>query len=195
MTASASPAWALVQLAELVRRAEQLHLAALHVLPSEAGAEIPESAIVTVSVAEVDGLAAFASEAAEIAEHVRHLAQALPDGEVRIAYPDVHEAAAAELAQGILDPERVLVAARVLDVATGWPALAEALRVVDIPAGWSGWAPRGMLSAFRGADGQLVARALALAEIPPETGFADCAAEQLGRLADAIDELGRAWSP
>ncbi len=52
-----------------------------------------------------------------------------------------------------------------------------------------------MLSAFRGAGRQLVTLALQLADIPPETAYADCTAEQLARLADAIDELGRAWRP
>jgi hypothetical protein len=195
VTAHAAPAWQLVQIAELVRRAEELHLRAMNVLPPEARAEISEGAVATMPAVEIERLATAAAEGAEIAEQIRQLAQSLPDEDVEIAYEDVQEAAAADLARGMLDAERVLVAARVLDVATGWPALAETLRVVDIRDSWTDWTPRRMLSAFRGAGRQLVTLALQLADIPPETAYADCTAEQLARLADSIDELGRAWRP
>ncbi len=195
MTSDAAPAWQLVQIAELMRRAEHLHLGAMRLLPSEARAELPADSSATITAAEIEQLAARAAESAEIAEQIRLLAQRLPDEDVEIAYDDVREAAAADLAQGILDHERVLVAARVLDVAAGWPALAEALRVVDIRDSWTGWTPRRMLSAFRGAGEQLVNLALQLAEIPPESDYADCTAEQLARLASAIDELGHGWKP
>lgn len=188
-------AWRIVQIAELVRRAEQLHLAVMHVLPPEASAEISESAGTTMTAAEIEEIRSHAGEAAEIAEQIRQLAQSLPGEDVEIGYEDVREAAAADLAHGVLDPERVLVAARVLDVRIGWPALAEGLRAVDIRESWTGWAPRGMLSSFRGAGRQLVDRALELAGIPPETAYADCAPEQLARLAQAIEELGRGWRP
>ena len=195
MTAHAAPAWQLVQIAELVRRAEELHLRAMNLLPPEARADILEGAVATMPAVEIEQLATAAAEGAEIAEQIRQLAQSLPDEDVEIAYEDVREAAAADLTRGMLDAERVLVVARVLDVATGWPALAETLRVVDIRDSWTDWTPRQMLSAFRGAGRQLVTLALQLADIPPETAYADCTAEQLARLADAIDELGRAWRP
>lgn len=195
MTGHASPAWRLVQIAELVRRAEELHLRAMNLLPPEARAEIPEGAAATMPAAEIEQLATTAAEGTEIAEQIRQLAQALADEDVEIAYEDVREAAAADLARGMLDADRVLVAARVLDVATGWPALAETLLAIDIRDSWTGWTPRRMLSAFRGAGRQLVSLALQLADVPPETAYADCTAEQVARLADAIDELGRAWRP
>jgi hypothetical protein len=195
VTAHAAPAWQLVQIAELVRRAEELHLRAMNLLPPEARADIPERAVATMPAVEIEQLATAAAEGAEIAEQIRQLAQSLPDEDVEIAYEDVREAAAVDLARGMLDAERVLVAARVLDVASGWPALAETLRIVDIRDSWTDWTPRRMLSAFRGAGRQLVTLALQLADIPPETAYADCTAEQLARLADAIDELGRAWRP
>lgn len=182
-------------MAELVRRAEQLHLAVLHVLPSEASAEISEGATATMAAAEVEEIASHVGEAAEIAEQIRQLAHGLPDGDVEIVYEDVREAAAAALAHGVLDPERVLLAARVLDVRTGWPALAEGLRAVDIRESWTGWTPRGMLSAFRGAGRQMVGRALELAGIPSDTAYADCTPEQLERLAQGIDALGRDRRP
>jgi len=195
VTETACPAWRLVQIAELVRRAEELHLRAMHLLPPAVRAEILEDAAARMPAAEIEQLTTAAAEGAEIAEQIRQLAQSLPDQDVEIAYEDVREAAAADLARGMIDAERVLVAARTLDVATGWPALAEALQVVDIRDSWVGWTPRRMLSAFRGSGRQLVSLALQLAEIPPETAYADCTPEQIARLANAIDELGRAWRP
>jgi hypothetical protein len=195
VTVHAAPAWQLVQIAELVRGAEELHLRAMNLLPPEARAEILEDAAATMPAAEIEQLANTAAEAAEIAEQIHQLALSLPDEDVEILYEDVREAAGADLARGMLDAERVLIAACVLDVATGWPALAETLRVIDIRDSWTDWTPRRMLSAFRGAGRQLVTLALQLADIPPETAYADCTAEQLARLADAIDELGRAWRP
>jgi hypothetical protein len=195
VTTHSAPAWQLVQIAELVRRAEQLHLGAMRLLAPETRAEMPVGTIATMSAAEIQQLAATAAEGAEIAEQMRQLAERLPGEDVEIAYEDVREAAATDLAQGVLDPYRVLVAARVLDVATGWPALAEALRVVDIRDSWTGWTPRRMLSAFRGAGRKLVSHALQLADVPTDAVYSDCTADQLARLAAAIDELGRAWRP
>lgn len=188
-------AWRIVQIGELVRRAEQLHLAVMHVLPPEASAEISAGAVAPMTAAEIEEIATHAGEAAEIAEQIRQLAQSLPGEDIEIGYADVRDSAAADLAHGVLDPDRVLVGARVLDVRIGWPALAEGLRAVDIRDSWTGWAPRGMLSSFRGAGRQLVSRALDLAGISPETAYADCTPEQLARLAQTIDELGRGWRP
>lgn len=195
MTEQASVAWLLVQISELVHRAEQMSMGMMRLLPPETRAEMPEEASATMAGAEVEELAIVAAEAAEIAEQVRQLTQGLPDEDVEIAYEDVREAAAADLAQGMLDPERAVVAARLLDVRTGWPALAEGLRTLDIRESWTGWAPRGMLAAFRDAGSELVGRALELAGIPPETVYADCTPEQLVRLAHVLDELGRGWRP
>ncbi|HMJ95779.1 MAG TPA: hypothetical protein VK486_07995, partial [Thermoleophilaceae bacterium] len=125
------PAWRLVQIGELVRRAEQLHLGTMRLLPPEARSDIPEGAAATMTAAELEQLAATAAEGAEVADQVRDLAQGLPDEDTVIHHEDVRDAAAADLGAGMLDPERVLIAARVLDVATGWPALADGLRTVD----------------------------------------------------------------
>lgn len=195
MTDHAAPAWRLVEIAELVRRGEQLHLSAMSLLPSEVRAEMPEGTDTAIPAADIEQLASIAVESVEIAEQVCQLAQPLPDEDAVILYEDVREAAAADLAQGMLDHERVLVAARVLDVRAGWPALAEALRVVDIRDSWVHATPRRTLSAFRGAGRQLVTRALQLAGLSSEVAYADCTPEQLARLARAIDELGRTWRP
>lgn len=195
VTPPMAPAWTLVQLADLVRRAEQQHLVAMHALTADVRVQLREGIDITVSAAEIQQLTALAAESAEIAEHLHHLAQALPCEDIEVSWDDVREVAAAELAEGIIDADRALLAARVLDVATGWPALAEALRVPEIPAGWHSYTPRAMLSAFRGAGSALVTRALTLAETPPNARFANCSAEQLTRLADAIDELARGLRP
>lgn len=193
MTDQAAPAWRLVEIAELVRRGERLHLGAMRLLPSEVRAEMPEGADATVPAADVEELAGIAAESLEIAEQVRQLAQSLPDEDIEVVYADVREAAATDLAQGMLDHERVLLAARVLDVRSGWPALAEALRVVDIRDSWTHAMPRRTLSAFRRAGRQVVSRALQLAGLSAEATYADCTPEQLANLARAIDDLEGAW--
>jgi hypothetical protein len=190
-----SAGWRLVQVAELLRRAEEAHLVAMHLLPPEVRAEIREDATATMTAAEIEQLHITLVDGAEIAEQARQIAQGLPSEPVEIVYGEVRQAAAVDLAQGILDPERVLVTARVLDVETGWPALAEGLRVVDIRDSWGRLTPQRMLSAFRGAGRQLVARALQRADVSSEATYADFSAEQLAELARAIDELGRAWRP
>lgn len=160
MTDQTAAAWRLVEIAELVRRGEQLHLSAMSLLPAEVRAEMPKETDTTMPAVDIEQLASIAVESVEIAEQVRQLAQSLPDEDVAIVYEDVREAAAADLEQGVLDHERVLVAARVLEVRNGWPALAEALRVVDIRDSWTHATPCRTLSAFRGAGRQLVSRAL-----------------------------------
>ncbi len=190
---AAAPGWRLVEIAELVRRHQQLQMEALELLPSEACAEMPQGTDTEMFAADIERLTSIANESADIAEQVRHLAQSLPDEEVEIVYGDVCEAAAADLTDGMLDHERVLVAARVLDVRRGWPALAEGLRVVDIRDSWASATPRRTLSAFRGAGRALVSRALQAGGISSDAAYIDCAPEQLSSLADAIDELGGAW--
>jgi len=192
MTPATSPAWGLVQIAELVRRAEQTHLAVMRLLPGEARADLPEHASASMTGAAIQELQDLVAEGAEIVEQVGDLARSLPAEDVAITYEEVRSAAAADLAEGILDAERVLVAARVLDTEIGWPALAEGMRAVDIRESWTGSTPCATLCAFRGADRPVVKRALRLAEIPWEAGYHDCTADQLARLADVIDELGRA---
>jgi hypothetical protein len=190
-----SPAWRLVLIAELLCHVEQLHLVALRLLAPEARAEMPEGTAATMAAAEIEQLVATLTDGAEIAEQVHLLAQALPDEDIEIAYEDVRDAAAADLAGGLLDPERAFVAARVLDVGTGWPALADGLRTVDVHESWTDRTPRALLSAFRGAGRQLVRRAVQHAGLAPERAFDECHADELARLADAIDRLGRAWRP
>lgn len=183
---SAEAPWQLVQMAELIRRAEDLHLATLGLLGLEARAEIPEGAAAVVKHPSVLAIAGCVADAADIAEQLDALGRALPDDAVSITYEAVRDAAATDLAGGILDPHRAITAARVLDVQTGWPALAEALRV-EAPANWDDLAVVDVLAQFRGAERQLVKRVLDDAGIPPDRSFADCSPEALLRLATGLD--------
>lgn len=188
-----SPSWRLVLIAELLRQVEQLHLEAMRLLAPETCAEIADGTVATMAAAEIEQLVATLADGAEMGEQIRLLAQVLPGEDIEIAYEDVRDAAAVDLAAGVLDPERALIAARVLDVGTGWPALAEGLRALDVRDGWGARTPRALLSEFRGAGRQLVAQAAQRAGLVPERTFEECSAEELARLADAIDGLGRAW--
>lgn len=178
--------WTLVQLSELVRRAEGLLLDGITLAGPHAHAELPAGAAIEVGADALRRIAALLAEGVEIAERLELLAHQLPDAGLAVPYEAVRDAAAAELMEGIIDPRRVLLAARVLDVAHGWRALAASLAIEDVVAAWGPLSVAELLKRFRGADPQLVAGLVADAGLEPDARFAACAPEQLAALASGL---------
>jgi hypothetical protein len=179
--------WPVLQIAELVRAADALLLDGLARLPGIT-AELPEDADVVLASTDSAELRALGELLAELAGHLQTLTEGLPEGDVDVVYHDVADAAADDLASGIIDPARALLAARVLPIETGWPALAKALRSTDTHAAWDGTSVGELLRTFRGADEQLVVRVLTVAELAPETPFDAFDACAVARLAAALEE-------
>jgi hypothetical protein len=179
--------WSVLQIAELVRAADALLLDGLERLPGVT-ADLPEDADVVLPSADTAELRALGELLAELAGQLQTLTDELPDGAVDVDYHEIAEAAADDLARGIIDPARALLAARVLPVETGWRALARALRSTDTHAAWDATSAAELLRSFRGADERLVARVLAVARLAPETSFGACDESAMARLAAALEE-------
>lgn len=178
--------WTLVQVTELARRAEQLLLDSIALFGPHAHAAMAGDATIALGAAEMRRVAESLTESAEIAEQLELLAARLPDHDVEAHYGAVRAAAAADLATGIVDPHRVLLAARLLDVEGGWPALAASLVAGDVVAAWDCLTVAELLGRFRGSDPRTVAQVLDEAGLAPETPFASCMPPQLVALAAGL---------
>lgn len=178
--------WTLVQLSELVRRAEELLLDGITLAGPHTHAGMPADATIELAPGELQRVAAALAEGVEIAEQLKLLAARLPADPVLARYDAVRDAAAADVANGIVDPRRLLLAARLLDVAHGWPALAASLAAGDVVSTWDGLTVETLLGRFRGADPQLVEQVVAAAGLEHGSRFADCPAEQLAALAAGL---------
>lgn len=187
-TAGAGQAgWTLVQVAELVRRAEELLLDGITLVGPHVHAGMATDATIALGAPQLRRMAAALHEGVELAEQLELLTSRLPGGAVETDYAAVCEAAAVDLAGGILDPRRVLVAARLLDFETGWRALADSLVAGDVVAAWGELTVEALLSRFRGADPhdvELVAAEAGLLE--PDVPFSACPPAQLVALAGAL---------
>lgn len=182
-----SAGWTLTQLAETIRNADALLLDAIVLLAPDAHGGMPDDAEIALSAHDAECVSDALEEAAELTERLRLLASRLPAGELHATYEEVRTAAAADLAQGIIDPRRALLAARLLDVEHGWPALAQALRESDVAPVWEGIGVAELLGCFRGADRAIVERAVADAQLAPETSLASCPPDRLEALAGALE--------
>jgi len=178
--------WTLVQLSEHVRRVEELLLDGIALLGPHAHAAMAPGATIELGPAELRRLVAALTEGGEIAEQLELLAARLPAGELSASYENVRAAAAADLASGIVDPRRLLLAARVLDVEHGWPALAASLAAGDVVSAWGGLSVEALLGRFRDADPALVALVAAEAGVEPGAPLAQCSADQLAALAGGL---------
>lgn len=185
----ATTAWAVVQISEFVRASEELLLRSLRLLDPDATAAMPEDGGWVLSGADGEELRTLLTEHGETAERLRSLAEQIPEHGVAASYSDVRDGAAAALADGILDPTAVTLAARALDVRTGWAALADALASTDVRCGWNGLSARRLLGTFRRADPRLVSRALADADIDPDMFWDELSAEATRRLAATLRSL------
>lgn len=185
MTA-ASDAWAVVQLAELVLASEDGLLAALRTLSLDARASMPDDGAWVLTGADAEALRTLLTEHSDRAERLRLLAEHLPESGVSATYGDVRDGAATALADGILDPVDVRLAASVLGLAAGWKALADALASTDVRCAWTHLRTDDLLRAFRGADADVVARVLAQAEVRAEECWASLDDEAISRLAATL---------
>jgi hypothetical protein len=175
--------WTLVQVSELVRRAEELLLDGITLVGPHAHAGMPPDATIALDEAAVRRVGRALAEGLEIAEQLELLAVRLPGGTIAADWAAVRDAAAADLANGIVDPRRVLLAARVLDVSHGWRALAASLAEGDAVSAWDRLTVDELLGRFRDADPRVVAQVVAAAGLDPGTRFATCRSEQLMALA------------
>lgn len=182
----ASEAWAVVQLAELVRTCEELLLRVLDRLDVDVRAAMPEDAGWVLSGEDVEQLRVLLVEHGEIAERLAMCVERLPSDGVVAAYADVREGAAARLAEGILDAAGVVLAASALDVPVGWVALAEALERTDVRGAWDKLGVGALLGSFRRADPGLVSQTLLAAGVEDAVVWPELSAEATRRLAVAL---------
>lgn len=181
-------AWRLVQVAELLRRSHRLHEEALAELDRvEVAGHLAADGSITLSAPTTGELERCAEAIADLASQLRLLTNDLPAETVEIAARDVAREAMADLEAGIFDEQRALLAARVLSAEEGWPALVEALLASDAHWGWDTTSITDVLSAFRHVDLVEVARVVEEAGVDPHLPLGLCTAEQIGRLAAAID--------
>ncbi len=85
-----------------------------------------------------------------------------------------------------MDPRRVLLTARLLDVSHGWRALAASLAAGDVVSAWGALTVETLLGRFRGADPAVVALVAAEAGCEPRARLAACPPEQLTALAGGL---------
>jgi hypothetical protein len=185
--------WTLVQLSEMVRRVEELLLDGITLAGPHLHAGMPPDATLELTATDVRRVVSALAEGVEIAEHLELLATHLPDGPIEVDYAAVRDAAAADLARGIVDPRRALLAARLLDVEHGWPALATALASGDAADTWQSLTVEELLLRFRGADREAVSALVAEAGLAPAARFAETPAQELAALAQCL--LRRASRP
>jgi hypothetical protein len=179
-------AWTVVQIAELVRAGEELLLQALHHLDPDARTGMPDDGAWTLSGEDAGELRTLLIQHHEIAEHLHMLAERLPEHGVIATYGDVRDGAADALAEGILDPDLLMITAWALDVQAGWAALATSLASTDVRASWSDLEIGQLLGSFRHADRRLVRRVLDEAKIEPDAQCDELAPERAARLASVL---------
>jgi hypothetical protein len=178
--------WTLVQISELVRRAEELLLDGIALVGPHAHAAMAPSATIELGADELRRVAGSLLEGVEIAEQLELLAARLPAGGIDASYDAVSGAVAADLASGIVEPRRVLLAARLLGVSHGWEALAASLAAGDVVSAWDALTVEELLGRFRGADPRRVAQVVEEAGMQPGARFAACSPEHLAALAAGL---------
>lgn len=178
--------WTLVQLSELVRHAEALLREGTTLVGPHAHADMASDATIVLGEAEVRRVARALAEGVEIAEQLELLASRLSVRAIAARWDAVRDGAAEDLASGIVDPRRAVLAARVLDVAHGWRALAASLTEGDAVSAWERLTVDELLGGFRGADPRVVAQVIVEAGLEPGTCFAACPSEQLAALAAGL---------
>ncbi len=180
MTPTASTrAWTLLQALELLRRIEA-HVSADFTFHEEGGEPIVTSA------AAIGGLKQTAAELVDEVTQLEHLVERLPDAEVSVTASDVQAGASRQLAEGIMDVRTALLAASALPIATGWPALANALRDSDAHLCWDETTLVDLLGRFRGARPEAIDRVLEQAQVDASAQWAEISPQAVARLAEAL---------
>jgi hypothetical protein len=190
MAETAASAWRLVQLGALIRAVERIQLDLITILGPDASADITADATIDLTSEELRRVGDRVELAYELTEAVRALAAQLGDGDLHVTFDDVREGAAAELGDGILDPRRALLAASLLDVHTGWAALARALRESEAVRTWDEVTVAQVLMQFRDIDRMLPERLTREAQLAPEAVLARCSELEFTRLADVLERYG-----
>lgn len=186
--AVAEHGWRVVQLAELLRALERHQDHTLRILHRFDPAMRPSFAR-TLKAGQVVRLHREGIEIAQLAEQIETLLAALPDEDpIPVSYEDVSVSAEQLLRRSaILDARAVLLAAQLLDRASGLPALAEGLRSSGAYTAWGDTTVGGLLGAFRGVTPQLVRRIATAVRMAPGTEIADCHPDEIAQLADELD--------
>jgi hypothetical protein len=177
--------WRLFQIASLLRHAERLHLPILATL-RPLGPGLSDHASVRLSPAELEEIEATAAAIADLADQLDGLAERLSVRPLEITRAKAKGPAAAELAWGIFDRSKALLAAQLLDRLEGWSALASSLRSTDAHNAWGNVTVAQMLGCFRGVDPRFLATALSEADVPAEAIFAECDRDAVARLARVL---------
>jgi hypothetical protein len=188
--ATASPAgfaWSLVQVADLLARAREPFDEAVSVL----GADLVAALVGGEAVAlEAERVAQFKDAALELVDLVDQLAGLVERLAVERLDVDPDAArlgALADLAAGILDPCRVLLAARLLGVREGCAALADALRGTGAHVAWGEMSLQELLGCLRGVDPSLAVGVAARAGVPGGLVLAQADQDEIERVATALE--------
>jgi hypothetical protein len=181
-----SIAWRLVQATELLRLCEDRVDLALRLLAG-VDSDLSEDGRVTLAGEVLAELSQLTTSAWQIAERVAQLTAGLPEQDgIDATYPQLADAAAQDLAQGMLDIDRVRWAAALLNRDLGWPALGSGLLNVDVRSAWGPTKLETILGAFRGAGQTRTRDAIGAAKLPFDADFASCSLPAIARLASAL---------
>lgn len=180
MTAPVStPAWTLIQSLELLRRVGE-HMSADFVFHEGRGEPIVASATT------IAGLKRTAAELIDEATQLENLVERLPDADIRVTATNVQAGASRQLGDGILEVHTAVLAASVLPVSIGWPALASALRRSETHRFWDATTVADLLRRFRGAKPEMIDRVLRQAQVDPSTLWVEVTARAVARLAEIL---------
>jgi hypothetical protein len=182
-------AWISLQIADLLRRLEDRVLEAITAQGPDLLAS-PDTVDTAISAEETDRIKDAIDEIYDLADQLAQLGPRLPSGRIEINHREVWDGAVTALADGQVDSHDALLAARILDIPSGWAALADTLTSTDAPALWDMTLAE-LLIRFRGADERLVRRAIQEAGLEPELTFSSCSPDVLARLASVL-RTGRA---
>lgn len=185
----ATAAWQLVQLTEILRAAEACNDEVLRALRN-IDTDLPESSRVARSGEALAHLKSTLNDLSQLVERAAALTEQLPATDIDVDYDGLAAAAAHDLAEGILDPDRARWAAELLDYRVGWRALAEGLRTSDAHGGWGGLTLQDLLTAFRRARVTHVRELIAATDMTPATAFTECTPPQLALLAASLAMVG-----
>ncbi len=174
-----TPAWTLLQALELLRRIGE-HVSADFTFHNE-GAEPIVTSAATIAV-----LKRTAAELIDEATQLENLVERLPDTEIHVTAANVQAGASRQLAEGTIDVRTALLAASVLPVATGWPALANALRRSDAHRFWNDTTLVDLLGRFRGAQPDAIDHVLQQTQVDASTQWVGLATRTVTRLAEAL---------
>lgn len=184
--------WTLLRLAELLRTFERHQDRALRIL-YRLDPHMRPSFAVTLNAGQMENLQRRILEIDQLAEQIDALADTLPEEQsVAVAYDDVRASAEQVLRQGeTLDATTVLLAAQLLDRATGLPALAEGLRSGGAYASWDMLTVGSLVGAFRDVSPQLARRIATAARMAPGTEISGCHPDEIAQLAEQLDMHAR----